>query len=93
MCSSDLTTVELRIAQRQGERAVTLPAAAVAAQGGKATVWTVAGDVAHRIVVPLLGEREGRLYLDPSLPPGTRVVLDGRTQLQEGNKVVARGAS
>jgi len=88
------TTAELRIAQRQGERAVTLPAAAVAVQGTKATVWTVAGgDVAHRIVVPLLGEREGRLFLDPSLPAGTRVVLDGRTQLQEGDKVVARAGT
>jgi membrane fusion protein (multidrug efflux system) len=87
------TTAELLIAQKQGERAVTLPASAVTVQGGKAAVWTVAGDVAHRIVVPLLGEREGRLFLDPSLAAGTRVVLDGRTQLQEGNKVVARAGS
>lgn len=87
------TTAEIFIAQQRGEKAVVVPVAAAAVQGTKATVWVIAGDVAHRLVVPLLGEREGQLFLDPSLPAGSRVVLDGRTQLQEGNRVVARSAS
>jgi RND family efflux transporter MFP subunit len=87
------TTAELFIAQKQGEKAVTVPTSAAAVQGAKATVWVVDGAVAHRRAVPLLGEREGRLFLDPSLAAGSRVVLDGRTQLQEGDRVVARSSS
>jgi len=87
------TTVELFIAQKQGEKAVEIPAAAAAVQGTKATVWVIQGDAAHRLAVPLLGEREGQLFLDPTLAAGSRVVLDGRTQLQEGNRVVAKPAA
>jgi membrane fusion protein (multidrug efflux system) len=84
------TTAELLVTQKRGESAVALPAAAVEARGSKATVWVVEGGVAHRHVVALLGEVEGRLFLDPGLRPGSQVVLEGRNLLQDGDRVVAR---
>jgi hypothetical protein len=57
-------------------------------RSSKALLFVVEGDTAHARVVPLLGEREGLLYLDPSLKPGTPVVLEGRALLGEGDKVL-----
>jgi len=36
------------------------------------------------------GERGGRLYLDPSLPAGARVVTEGRALLKDGDRVEAK---
>lgn len=81
------TTAELTIDVGQPQPASAIPLAAATVRTPKATVFVVEGDVAHARVVPLLGEREGLLYLDPSLKPGTLVVLEGRALLQEGDKV------
>jgi membrane fusion protein, multidrug efflux system len=81
------TTAELTIDVGQPQPASAVPLAAAAVRTGKATVFVVEGDTAHVRVVPLLGEREGLLYLDPSLKPGTQVVLEGRALLQDGDKV------
>jgi membrane fusion protein, multidrug efflux system len=81
------TTAELLIEVGEPRPASAIPLAAAAVRTGKVSVFTVEGDVAHARVVPLLGEREGLLYLDPSLKPGTPVVLEGRALLQDGDKV------
>ena len=81
------TTAELVIDVGQPEPASAIPLAAAAVRSGKVTLFTVDGDVAHVRVVPLLGEREGLLYLDPMLKPGTPVVLEGRALLQDGDRV------
>lgn len=81
------TTAELTIEVGQPQPASAIPLAAAAVRTPKVTVFVVEGDIAHALVVPLLGEREGLLYLDPSLKPETLVVLEGRALLQEGDKV------
>ncbi len=81
------TTAELTIEVGQPRPSSAVPLAAAAVRSGKALVFVVEGDTAHARVVPLLGEREGVLYLDPSLRPGTPVVLEGRALLQDGDKV------
>ncbi len=81
------TTAELAIEVGQPRPASAVPLAAAAVRSGKAMVFVVEGNTAHARVVPVLGEREGLLYLDPSLKPGTPVVLEGRALLQDGDKV------
>ncbi|HMK72267.1 MAG TPA: efflux RND transporter periplasmic adaptor subunit [Myxococcaceae bacterium] len=81
------TTAELVIDVGQPQPASAIPLAAAAVRTGKVTLFTVEGEVAHARVVPLLGERQGMLYLDPSLKPGTQVVLEGRALLQDGDRV------
>ncbi|MGO9831087.1 MAG: efflux RND transporter periplasmic adaptor subunit [Myxococcaceae bacterium] len=81
------TTAELTIEVGEPRAASAIPLAAAVLRNGKATLFVVDGDVAHTRQVPLLGEREGLLYLDPSLKPGTPVVLEGRALLQDGEKV------
>jgi membrane fusion protein, multidrug efflux system len=81
------TTAELTIEVGQPQPASAIPLAAATVRTAKATVFVVDGDVARLRTFPLLGEREGRLYLDPSLKPGTPVVLEGRALLQDGDKV------
>ncbi len=81
------TTAELTIEVGQPRSASVVPLAVAAVRTGKALVFVVEGDTAHARAVPLLGEREGLLYLDPSLKPGTPVVLEGRALLQDGDKV------
>ena len=55
-------------------------------------IGVVANGVAHKAQVSVLGEREGRLFLDPSLGPGASVVTEGRAALSEGDSVVVRKA-
>jgi membrane fusion protein, multidrug efflux system len=81
------TTAELTIQVGEPRPASAIPLAAAAVRTPKATLFVVEGDVAHTRVVTLLGEREGLLYLDPSLKPGTPVVLEGRALLQDGDRV------
>jgi membrane fusion protein, multidrug efflux system len=81
------TTAELTIDVGQPLPASAIPLSAAAVRSGKVTLFVVEGDTAHVRVVPLLGEREGVLYLDPTLKPGTEVVLEGRALLQDGDKV------
>ncbi len=80
-------TAELTIEVGEPRAASAVPLAAAALRNDKATLFVVEGDVAHSRQVALLGEREGLLYLDPSLKPGTLVVLEGRALLQDGEKV------
>jgi membrane fusion protein, multidrug efflux system len=81
------TTAELTIPVGEPRPASAVPLAAAALRSGKANVFVVDGDVAHTRVVSFLGERDGLIYLDPSLTSGTLVVLEGRALLQDGNKV------
>ncbi len=81
------TTAELMIEVGKPRPASAIPLAAAAVRTPKAMVFVVEDDVAHARVVPLLGEREGLLFLDPSLKPGTEVVMEGRALLQDGDRV------
>ena len=83
------TTGELSIDVGQPTPAVEVPLLAAAVRGTKATVFIVENGVAHTRVVPVLGEKSGQVYLEPSLKAGSLVVIEGRALLNEGDEVSA----
>ncbi len=83
------TTAEIRIDVGEPRSATEIPLSAATVRGDKATIYTVENGVAHKRSVAVLGEREGRLYLDPSLASGTQVVTEGRALLDDKDKVAA----
>jgi membrane fusion protein, multidrug efflux system len=83
------TTAELRIEVGEPEPAAEVPLYAATVRGSKAQLFVLEGDVAKKKSFSVLGEREGRLYLEPALAPGTKVVTEGRALLNENDHVVA----
>jgi RND family efflux transporter MFP subunit len=83
------TSAELRIEVGEPAQATEVPLIAAAVKGSKATVCVVDGGVAHFVTVPLLGERDGALFLDPKLAAGSLVVTEGRALLNEKDPVNA----
>ncbi|MBK6461808.1 MAG: efflux RND transporter periplasmic adaptor subunit [Myxococcales bacterium] len=59
-------------------------------RNGKANVFVVEGDAARAMSVPVVGEREGSLFVTRDLPPGALVVTQGRAGLSNGDKVAAK---
>jgi membrane fusion protein, multidrug efflux system len=83
------TTAEIRIEVGAPTPATMVPLSAASVRGSKASVFVIEGDIAHLRAVPLKGELAGKLYLDPQLAPGARVVTEGRALLNEGDRVGA----
>lgn len=83
------TTAEIRIDVGTPEPALRVPLAAVAVRGNKANLYVVEGDVAHAQVLPVIGELAGQIFLAPQLPPGARVVTEGRELVSDGARVSA----
>jgi membrane fusion protein (multidrug efflux system) len=83
------TTADLTIDVGAPQPATVIPATAAAVRADKAVVFVVEGDLAKKIAVPLKGEDTGTLYVDPSLAAGARVVTEGRSLLNDGDRVVA----
>jgi RND family efflux transporter MFP subunit len=83
------TTADLRIEVGNPEPATEIPLAAATVRGTKANVFIVEDNVAHKKTFAVKGERDGRLYLEPSLKPGTQVVTEGRSLLGENDRVAA----
>jgi membrane fusion protein (multidrug efflux system) len=84
------TTGEIRIQVGDPISATELPLYAASIQGEKAVLFLVEGDVARSRSVHVLGEVGGSVYLDPSLVPGSRVVVEGRALLEDGDRVAAK---
>jgi hypothetical protein len=70
--------------------ATLVPLNAATLHGERATLYTVGGEVAHRVDVGVVGESGGTLFVDEKLPAGARVVLEGRALLDEGDRVAAK---
>jgi hypothetical protein len=70
-----------------------IPSVAAKARGSKASVFVVEGNVAKKLELPLLGEREGQLFVSPELTPDTLVVTEGRAHLANGDHVLVKDAS
>jgi membrane fusion protein (multidrug efflux system) len=87
------TTAELTIDIGKESPATEIPLLAASVRGTRATVYVVEGDRAHKTAVALLGELAGRLFVDPSLKAGSRVVTEGRALLKDGDAVAAQLAS
>jgi RND family efflux transporter MFP subunit len=81
------TTADIRIDVGDPEPASEIPLSAATIRGDRATVYVVEDSVAHKRSFPVLGEREGRLYLDATLPAGALVVSEGRALLSDNDRV------
>lgn len=83
------TTADIRIETGSVQAACEIPLSAATVRGNQATVFVVENGVAHRRIVPVLGEREGRLFVEPSLAAGARIVTQGRALLNDRDRVAA----
>lgn len=83
------TTGEIRIDVGEPSLALVVPLAAAAVRGTKASLFVVEGTTAHARVLPVKGEIAGKLFLEPQLAPGARVVTEGRALLSDGDQVSA----
>jgi RND family efflux transporter MFP subunit len=83
------TTADIRIDIGSPEPATEIPLSSATVRGDKATIYVIEGDVAHKRVVHVKGEREGRLYLDTGVNAGTKIVTEGRALLNDNDKVAA----
>jgi RND family efflux transporter MFP subunit len=85
------TTAELSLDVGAAVPATSIPFAAATVHAGKAKVFAVEKGVAHLRRAPVIGEREGVLYVDPkALPAGTPIVTEGRNLLDDGEAVAAK---
>jgi membrane fusion protein (multidrug efflux system) len=83
------TTAELAIDVGEPVAASEVPLTAAAVRGHKATLFVVDGDRARKQIGTVLGERGSSLFLTP-LPPGTQVVTEGRSRLEDGERIAPR---
>jgi RND family efflux transporter MFP subunit len=81
------TTAELAVASGAPMPAMEIPLAAAAVKGGKATLILADHGKSRKVVVDVLGERAGRLFVDTSLAANALVITEGRTLLKEGESV------
>jgi membrane fusion protein (multidrug efflux system) len=87
------TTAEVRVDVGEPAAATSLPLSAVSVSGGKATIFTVDGDLAHARRLPVLGEAAGNVFFDPKdLAANLKVVSEGRALLQDNDRVTASKA-
>jgi hypothetical protein len=64
-----------------------MPLSAASVRGTKASLFVVEDGVARARTVSVLGESNGKVYLDPELKPGSQIVTDGRALLNDGDRV------
>jgi membrane fusion protein, multidrug efflux system len=86
------TTAEIFIHSTHEEPALVLPVSAANIKGASATVFVVKGGRVRKVVLAVLGEREGQIFVKPDLPAGAQVVLEGQNQLLDGDAVEAKPA-
>jgi RND family efflux transporter MFP subunit len=87
------TTAEITLDVGQPVPATVIPSVAAKARGNKASVFVVDGNVAKKLELPLLGEREGQLFVSPELAAETLVVTEGRAHLANGDRVLVKDSS
>jgi RND family efflux transporter MFP subunit len=83
------TTADIRIDTGAAVPACEIPLSAATVRGDSATMFVIDGNVAHKRVFRVLGEREGQLFVDAGLGSGTRVVVQGRALLNDQDRVAA----
>jgi len=85
------TTAELQVELGKPVSATALPLSAATLRDTQASIFRVEAGVARAQRLRVLGEQEGKLYVAPAdVPAGTRIVTEGRTLLQDGDRVEAR---
>jgi len=84
------TTAELSIDVGDPEPASEVPLYVATVRGEQASLFVIDGYVARKRTFLVKGEREGRLFLDPSLQPQSQVVSEGRALLSDKDRVSAQ---
>lgn len=84
------TTAELGIDVGAPVTTTKVPLASASVRGTRASLFVVDGNVAHKVVASVVGERNGTLFLDGTLKPGALVVAEGRSTLKDGDRVLAQ---
>lgn len=85
------TTAELTLSVGDAIDASELPLRAASIRGDQATLFVLAGDIAHKRKVPVLGEALGSLFVPKqALTQGELVVTEGRALLSEGDRVQSK---
>lgn len=85
------TTAELTLSVGEVVDASELPLRAASIRGDQATLFVLAGDIAHKRKVPVLGEALGSLFVPKqALAQGELVVTEGRALLSEGDRVQSK---
>jgi membrane fusion protein, multidrug efflux system len=85
------TTGELRVDVGSPIPATEVPLSAATVTDTKSSLFVVDGAIAHAKTFVALGEGQGVLYVKPGdLPPGSRVVTQGRAVLKDGDRVSAK---
>jgi hypothetical protein len=83
------TTAEITVDVGEPAPATEIPILAAKVRGKSGTVFVVDGSTAQKTVVSILGERGGTLFVKTDLPAGARVVTQGRSLLENNDRVVA----
>lgn len=83
------TTAEVLVEVGEAVDALDIPVAAAKVRGTRASLFILDGDIARAVTAEVLGEAGGSLFLRPTLPPGARVVTEGRALLADGEHVAA----
>ncbi|HYQ02197.1 MAG TPA: efflux RND transporter periplasmic adaptor subunit [Polyangiaceae bacterium] len=83
------TTADIRIDTGEPRPACEIPLTAAAVRGDMASLFVIEGNLARKRALRVLGEREGRLFVDAALGAGTRVVVQGRALLDDKDRVTA----
>jgi RND family efflux transporter MFP subunit len=84
------TTAEITVAAGAPVPATQVPLAASEIRGSKAVFFVVEHHVSHKIVVHVLGEKAGQLFVDRALKPGALVITEGRALLKDGDRIEAK---
>jgi membrane fusion protein (multidrug efflux system) len=87
------TTGEIHVPVGEPVPATAVPIKAVSMNDRKATLFTVDGEVAHSQTLLELGEAGPSVFFSGNaLAPGTRIVVEGRALLKDGDHVAAHEA-
>ena len=69
-----------------------IPILAAKVRGSRATVFVADGGVVHKVMVDVVGERDGSLFVKTDLPAGAQVVTQGRSLLANNDRVAVKVA-
>jgi RND family efflux transporter MFP subunit len=83
--------IVIHVGDPQPALAISLRSAVL--RGDQASVFTIVDGKAKRMVVPVLGEETGKLFVAKELGGGAAVVVEGRSLLGDGDHVSAKEAS
>lgn len=84
------TTAEITVDVGEPVPATEIPLLSAKVRGKSGAVFVVEGGTAKKTSVSILGERGGSLFVKTELAPGAQVVTQGRSLLENNDRVVAK---